>query len=242
MIYAIGDIHGQLEMLHTALELIEADGGPDAHIVFVGDYTDRGPNSKGVIDALIDGMNAGRNWTILRGNHDRMFCRYLADGTEHDERILSGKGWLHPALGGPTTLASYGVEVEGDNLLARAQAAVPPEHLAFLESRPLWFETEDKLFVHAGILPGKPITEQDEDDLIWIRDGFLDFEGQHDKLIVHGHTAMDEPTRYSNRVDLDSGAGYGRPLIPLVFEGTDCWMLTAEGRVEMHTQPIPKER
>ena len=239
MIYAIGDIHGQLEMLKNALALIEADGGPDANIVFVGDYTDRGPDSKGVIDLLIDGMDAGRNWTILRGNHDRMFCRYLADGTEHDERILSGKGWLHPALGGPTTLASYGVDADADNLLARAQAAVPPEHLAFLETRPLWFETEDKLFVHAGLVPGKAVEDQHEDDLIWIRQGFLDFEGTHPKLIVHGHTALDTPVRFANRVDIDGGAGYGRPLIPVVFEGTDCWMLTTEGRAEIPVQPIP---
>ncbi len=233
MIYAIGDIHGQLAELDRVLSLIEADGGADAHIVFLGDYTDRGPDSRGVLDRLINGVSQGRRWTVLRGNHDRMFCRYLTDGNEHDERIKSGKGWLTPSLGGPTTLASYGVNVEEGDILKRAQAAVPPEHLAFLESRSLWYETDNLLFVHAGIKPGVPMDEQDEDDLIWIREGFLDYEEPFDKLIVHGHTALEQPTHFGNRIDIDSGAGYGRPLTAAVFEGTDCFILTETGRVPL---------
>lgn len=233
MIYAIGDIHGQLVELDRVLSLIEADGGPDAHIVFLGDYTDRGPDSRGVLDRLINGVSQGRRWTVLRGNHDRMFCRYLTDGNEHDERIKSGKGWLNPSLGGPTTLASYGVNIEEGDILKRAQAAVPPEHLAFLESRSLWYETDDLLFVHAGIKPGVPMDEQDEDDLIWIREGFLDHEEPFEKLIVHGHTALEQPTHFGNRIDIDSGAGYGRPLTAAVFEGTDCFILTETGRVPL---------
>ena len=234
-IYAIGDIHGYIDQLDNALRLIDADGGPDAHIVFVGDYTDRGPDSKAVVQKLIDGHAAGRNWTILRGNHDRMFCRFVESGIEHDERIKSGKSWMHPALGGPTTLASYGVEgEEGDNTLpSRARAAVPAEHIEFLKSRPLWFETDELLFVHAGVKPGVAMDKQDEDDLIWIREGFLDYEGTHPKLIVHGHTALEEPTHFGNRIDIDTGAGYGRPLVPCVFEGTECYALTDKGRVHL---------
>ncbi|MBL4813166.1 MAG: metallophosphoesterase, partial [Rhodobacteraceae bacterium] len=110
MIYAIGDIHGQKTMLDHALALIHADGGQDARIVFLGDYTDRGPDSRLVVEALMEGFEQGRNWVAVRGNHDRMFSRYVRYNNEHDPRISSGKGWLHPALGGQTTLASYGVD------------------------------------------------------------------------------------------------------------------------------------
>ena len=242
MIYAIGDIHGQYDMLNEALMLVDSDGGSDAHIVFVGDYIDRGPDSKKVINTLIEGKKAGRNWTILRGNHDRMFCRFINDGVEHDDMILSGKGWLHPVIGGQVTLESYNVDINSDTLLNDARAAVPKDHIAFLMSRPLWFEKDDKIFVHAGIRPSIPITEQIEDDLIWIREDFLNYTGDHGKLIVHGHTAMPHPLRYSNRVNLDGGAGFGRPLQPVVFEGNNCWILTADGRQEMPLQPIPKEK
>ena len=234
MIYAIGDIHGQLDQLDNALALIEADGGADAPIVFVGDYTDRGPDSRGVLEKLIQGIHDDRNWTILRGNHDRMFCRFLTDGTVHDDRIKTpGLDWLHARLGGSDTLASYGVNLNASDLLAQAQAMVPPEHLAFLETRPLWYETDELLFVHAGIRPGVTMQKQTEDDLIWIREGFLDFEEPHEKLIVHGHTALDTPEHFGNRVDLDGGAGYGRALVPAVFEGRDCWTLTKQGRVPL---------
>ena len=110
-IYAIGDIHGQLAMLEDALRRIEADGGPDARIVFLGDYTDRGPNSRGVIERLAQGKAEARNWVFLMGNHDRMFSMFLADYPRNDDRLLVGYHWLHPRIGGIETLASYGIEV-----------------------------------------------------------------------------------------------------------------------------------
>lgn len=234
MIYAVGDIHGYTDQLDQALARIEKDGGADARIVFLGDYTDRGPDSCGVVARLLDGVNGDRNWTVLRGNHDRMFCRFVTDGTVHDKGIkTSGLDWLHPRLGGTDTLRSYGVDTEAADLLAQAQAKIPPEHLAFLETRPLYLETEDLIFVHAGIRPGVALKDQTEDDLIWIRDGFLDHQGSHEKLIIHGHTALDTPEHFGNRIDLDGGCGYGRELVPAVFEGSDCWLLTKEGRVPL---------
>ena len=112
MIYAIGDIHGQLGQLDEALRLIEQDGGRKAKVVFLGDYTDRGPDSRGVIERLIEGVKSGRDWTVLRGNHDRMFARFVRYGSATDTRVSSGNTWLHPTLGGTTTLASYGVFAE----------------------------------------------------------------------------------------------------------------------------------
>jgi len=258
MIYAIGDIHGQKDMLDGALALIEADGGPDAQIVFVGDYTDRGPDSKGVIETLINGQKAGRNWTCIKGNHDQMFSHWVRDGNEHDAHIKSGKSWLHPALGGPTTLASYGIAegndpvfdrkdgvdhlntfFAGDKALTKAelldlsQTSVPQDHLDFLDALPLYHETDDLLFVHAGIKPGVAMPDQDPQDLIWIRGGWLDDTRDHGKLVVHGHTALDTPKHEGNRVNIDGGAGYGRPLVPVVFEGRDAWNLTPDGRVPL---------
>jgi serine/threonine protein phosphatase 1 len=236
-IYAIGDIHGQIDFLEAALDLIAADGGAEAETVFLGDLVDRGPDSRGVIERLMQAQAGGRNWHVLKGNHDRMFHRFVTEAVEHDDRILSGLGWLNPRLGGPETLASYGVDagacgsVEG--LSEAAQAAVPQAHVDYLEALPLHAERGDLLFVHAGIAPGVPLAEQDEDDLIWIREPFLKYSGRHPWLVVHGHTALEMPFHFGNRVDLDGGAGYGRPIYPAVFEGTDCWLLTEGGRIPL---------
>lgn len=236
-IYAIGDIHGQLDYLDAALDLVAADGGHDAEIVFLGDLVDRGPNSRGVIQRLMDGQAAGRNWRVIKGNHDRMFARFVSEAEEHDERILSGIGWLNPRLGGSATLASYGVDIVSDTssfrLFTEAQSAVPQAHLDYVVNLPLFLEHGELLFVHAGIAPGLPLQEQTEDDMVWIRDPFLKYMAPHPWLVVHGHTALDFPCHFGNRVDLDGGAGYGRPIVPAVFEGTDCWLLSRGGRVRL---------
>ncbi len=259
MIYAIGDIHGQKAMLDQALALIKADGGEDAPIVFLGDYTDRGPDSKGVLETLIAGRDAGRPWQFIKGNHDRFFSHFVQFGHEHDPRVKSGISWINPRLGGVTTLASYGILSQGDpgfetradgreylvqyqqngkavapqDIQAQALAAVPRAHLDFLDSLPLSIETDDHLFVHAGIKPGVALSDQDPEDLLWIREGWLTDTRDHGKLVVHGHTALESPQHYGNRVNLDGGAGYGRPLTPAVFEGRDCWLLTPTGRQKL---------
>ncbi len=107
--FAIGDIHGQKAMLDHALKLIAADGGTAAPLVFLGDYTDRGPDSRGTIDTLIAGRDAGLDWHFIKGNHDRMFQRFVDSGDCHDVAIKSGLSWLNGRLGGDTTLASYGI-------------------------------------------------------------------------------------------------------------------------------------
>ncbi|MDX2483629.1 MAG: metallophosphoesterase family protein [Pseudodonghicola sp.] len=236
-IYAVGDIHGHLDQLDRALDLIAADGGPGAQIVFLGDLVDRGPDSRGVIERLMQGQAAGRPWQVLRGNHDDMFRRVLSEGAVHNARIKSGLLWPHPRIGGLATLVSYGVAVEegvaAADLCAAARAAVPAEHLAFLDALPRRIEREELLFVHAGIRPGVPLKAQDAEDLIWIRDPFLTDPRPHPWLVVHGHTALEYPQHFSNRVDLDGGGGYGRPVHPAVFEGRDCWLLTDKGRVPL---------
>lgn len=233
-IYAIGDVHGQLEALDRALELIARDGGDAAEVVILGDLVDRGPDSRGVIDRLIQGEAAGRNWHVLRGNHDRLFLNFLQLGETRDANIRSNLTWANRRLGGAETLRSYGVTGLTDDpdpeVIAAARTAVPTAHVDFLESCPLFVESGELLFVHAGIYPDLRLDLQVEDDLIWIREPFLSHRAAHPWLIVHGHTALDAPQHFGNRIDLDGGAGYGRPLHPAVFEGRECWLLTDRGR------------
>jgi len=239
--YAIGDIHGQLDMLRRAHDRIAADraacGDSDAPVVHLGDFNDRGPDTAGVIQALMDGIADGLPWWVLKGNHDRMFAGFMGDHSHQDPKLWHELTWLHPRLGGVETLASYGVEGASHRPILdvhlEAADAVPDAHIEFLNSLPLYHETEELIFVHAGIRPGVPMNRQTEHDLVWIRDGFLEDDTDHGKLVVHGHTALEQPTHFGNRIDLDSGAGYFRPLTAVVFEGRDCWILTERGRVPL---------
>lgn len=233
-IYAIPDIHGQDALLEDALDRIARDGGKDARIIFLGDLVDRGPNSRAVIDRLMMGQAQGRPWTVLRGNHDQMFVDFLDSGVIQSPHIRSGLSWLHHRLGGAATLASYGLDVSEDvTEWEAARRAVPQAHRDWLTALPLWKEAGELLFVHAGIRPGLSLRAQDPSDLMWIRDGFLDHEAPHPWLVVHGHTALEMPTHFGNRIDLDGGAAYGRPLWPAVFEGRDAWLLTETGRISL---------
>lgn len=233
-IYAIGDIHGELDMLHNAIAKIEEDGGSCARVVFLGDYIDRGPHSREVIEFLIDGLAIGKNWLCLLGNHDRMFTMFMEDYPRTDVRFTVGYHWLHDRLGGRETLASYGVTVDDKDIILsihnRARVAVPSAHIEFLQSLQYSHQEGDLLFVHAGIRPGVPFDQQNQDDLIWIRKEFLEDTRQHPWLVVHGHTPVQVARHFGNRVNLDTGAGYGKSLTTAVFEGTDCWVLTDTGR------------
>lgn len=221
-IYAIPDIHGYKDQLDRVLGLIEADGGAGARIVFLGDLVDRGPDACGVIDTLVDGLDAGRDWIVLRGNHDQLFLDFLTDEEE--------TAWLGENMGGRATLASYGVD---NPTRHAARRAVPRSHRAFLAGLRHSFETDDLFFCHAGIRPGVPLADQDPHDLMWIREPFLSDRRDHGKLIVHGHTPEDQPAHYGNRVDLDGGAGWGRALHVAVFEGREASLLTETGRVPL---------
>lgn len=241
-IYAIGDIHGQIGMLDAALARIEADGGDTGpggadEVIFLGDLVDRGPAARQVLERLIAGRAEGRRWSVIRGNHDTMFLRFLRNGELNDPAIKSGNGWTHYTLGGCATLESYGVDTAMErpieDLLRQAQALVPAEHRAFLEGLPLYLRRPGLLFVHAGIRPGVALEDQAEQDLIWIRDDFYAEEGPLPWLVVHGHTIVSSPTHFGNRIDIDTGAGANptpRYLSVAAFEGTDCFIVTDEGR------------
>ncbi|WP_438990710.1 metallophosphoesterase [Lentibacter sp.] len=234
-IYAIGDIHGQHELLLDALTLIELDGGQDARVISLGDLVDRGPDSRAVIETLMSGVAEGRNWTVLMGNHDRLFEQFLRTGVTTHPKMRSSYTWLSPELGGRDTLASYGVDCGLPEAALRAAAleAVPEAHRAFLAGLPLYLEAGECLFVHAGLQPRLPMAWQTEDDLIWIRDAFLTHEDPFERLVVHGHTAVAAPEHRGNRVNIDSGAGFGRALTVVAIEGADVFVLEEDGRTPL---------
>ncbi|SMP06909.1 metallophosphoesterase [Shimia sagamensis] len=240
-IYAIGDIHGYLDKLEEVMDQIVADGGPDAEVVFLGDLVDRGPDSKGVIDFVLNGLKQGRNWTVLNGNHDRMFRYFMEPSPRVDMRLRPDLYWLHERLGGRETLASYGLhfgaEARLSEIHAAARATVPAEHVAFLTKLPYTEQSKGLLFVHAGIVPEVPLADQSNDDLCWIRDDFLSYLQPHPWLVVHGHTPVEHASHHGNRVNLDTGAGYGRPVSAAVFEDGRVWSLQPEGRQELLPNP-----
>ena len=224
IIYAIGDVHGRLDLLERLLEQIEADerpGGANYGVVFLGDYVDRGPNSRGVLDRLSALRRERPNDVVtLKGNHEEMLLNFLSEPSV-------GSTWsVH---GGRETLLSYGIQaprmrddVEGwtkaRDLLVRAM----PEHqVDFLTSLELYFDVGDYLFVHAGVRPGVPVAEQQARDLLWIRRPFLDVDQPIDKVVVHGHSANTAPKLAPGRIGIDTGAYATGVLTALRLHGVD---------------------
>ncbi len=220
-VYAIGDIHGRLDLLDELLALIEADreaaGAVRPVLIFLGDYVDRGPASAGVIARLLGPPPADFDVVHLLGNHEAMMLRFLEDES-------AGLGWM--GNGGVETLASYGIAVEGGvyrrEELAKLRDALrerlPDSHLEFLQNLQLTHREGDYLFVHAGIRPGIPMAEQAEDDLIWIREEFLDSRDDHGHVVVHGHSIRPEVEMRANRIGIDTGAFRSGTLTCLVLQ------------------------
>lgn len=239
--YAIGDIHGHLDLLLAAHGWIADDIAQHgaAPIVHIGDLIDRGPDSHGVIDYLSKGITAGQDWVVLKGNHDRMFSMFLDNPHVQDPCLRAELSYLHYKIGGGATLGSYGVKNAADRPIvpvhAEAVAAVPTAHRDFLAALPTSLHRGTTFFCHAGIRPAVPLRLQAEDDLVWIRAGFLEDPRDHPALIVHGHTAIDTPTHYGNRLNIDSSAAYGGPVSAVVIEGSEVFNLTATGRHRLST-------
>lgn len=233
MILVVPDTHGQKAQLDRVLALADAHFGEGAKIVFLGDLVDRGPDSAGVIQTLIHGIAAGRDWTVIRGNHDQLFIDYIDGG---DPETPGGLSWLHERMGGRETLASYGVEEVVGRDRAEIVSHIPAEHVSFLKGLPYTHETEDLLFVHAGIKPGLPMSEQDPFEMMWIRGEFLNDTRDHGRLIIHGHTPVDAPEHWGNRVNLDAGAGYGHDLAIAVIRGREVSLLSGAGETPLLPQ------
>ena len=197
-LFAIGDIHGCLDKLKMLLGLIDVDWTRDT-VVFMGDYIDRGPDPKGVVETVLDLRRNRERVVCLMGNHERMFLNWL-DGRE-EQLFLSN--------GGRDTLRSYGIPAGAKDRAAR----VPPEHLDFFRTLLPFYETETHLFVHAGVRPGIPLDLQDPFDLIWIRHEFYWADHGLKKTVVFGHSPfMGEPLVGEKRIGIDTGAVYGGKL------------------------------
>lgn len=220
-IYAVGDIHGRLDLLSEMLGLIVNDSndaqGLDKHLLFLGDYVDRGMESREVLDILISDQPFGFEKSFLKGNHEDAMIQFL-DGDN------DGSMWLQ--FGGIATMASYGIYMNDDGsreerlMEAREQLRdrLPEDHLTFLRLLELSISFGDYFFVHAGIRPGVALDAQTPQDLMWIRDRFLNSKNDHGKIIVHGHTISESPVVRSNRIGIDTGAYASGRLTCLVLE------------------------
>lgn len=223
LVYAVGDVHGYVRQLDDLLAAIEQDAARSAPaerplIVFIGDYVDRGPDSRGVIDRIL-ALEADRRFEVvcLLGNHEDALLRFLVD-----------PGYAPSWIGnwGRTTLEAYGVApplLPNDSgceaVQAQFRSAFPAEHRAFLGRLKVSLTVGDYLFVHAGVRPGVALDAQAERDLIWIRYDFLESDADFGKVVVHGHTPSERPERRINRINVDTGVYFSGVLTAVRLEG-----------------------
>jgi serine/threonine protein phosphatase 1 len=221
-VYAVGDIHGRVDLLSEMHRLVLEDAshltpGTEKLVVYVGDYVDRGMESRQVVDLLLDRPLPGFSPIYLLGNHDAWLLSFLVDAQ-------IGPTWLR--YGGDATLHSYGVAVAlqrddariYDKMQTDLRARVPRRHVNFLQNLELNYESGDFLFVHAGVRPTLPLDRQVAEDLLWIREPFLSWRRDLDKVVVHGHTVGADPIVRNNRIGIDTGACWTGCLTCLVLE------------------------
>jgi len=195
-ILAIGDIHGCLDKLISLMDIIDINHQKDT-LVFVGDYIDRGPQSKEVVDYLIDLAGRKDRVIFLKGNHEQMLEFYL-NGSDRLSFLANG---------GYATLSSY-----SKDLSSVGSSPIPSAHLDFFNDLLLCYETEQYIFVHAGLKSNIPLEKQDEWDMLWIRDEFIYSDFDFGKRVIFGHTPFQEPLVFDNKIGIDTGAVYGNKL------------------------------
>jgi serine/threonine protein phosphatase 1 len=238
LVYAVGDVHGRLDVLGPLLHDIAQDtvaSKPDEPplLIFLGDYVDRGADSKGVVDLVLE-MKAWARFEVraLKGNHEEALLQFLVEPT-------FGQTWLDH--GGAATLASYGVQPPAQRTDPEAWAktrdafalALPAAHRAFYETLELMITVGDYAFVHAGVRPGVPLAQQAERDLLWIRQEFLAERGRFEKIIVHGHTPMETPQLTPVRLGVDTGAYATGVLTAVRLEGETQRVMQAKAKRPM---------
>ena len=231
-VFAFGDVHGRADLLRELQHLIgddlSADPPDQAVIIGLGDYIDRGPDSRGTLDVLVS-LQRNHETRFLKGNHEALFLSFLEDPA----RV--GRVWLD--MGGWETLMSYGIDCSpnvtsaGELAAIRADLAemMPPEHLAILSNLPKSTAIGDYFFVHAGARPGVPLSESRERDALWIRDGFADRDAPFEKIVVHGHSPVTHPFVGKHRINLDTGAYATGKLTCLVLQGSERRFLEVTG-------------
>jgi serine/threonine protein phosphatase 1 len=236
-VYAVGDIHGRADLLIRLLEQLRADvagGGFEGRpiLIFLGDYIDRGFQSKDVINVLLGDTLSPFETYFLKGNHEAAMLQFLGD---------PGIGPRWAEYGGAETLVSYGVQPPRarTNIEEWAQAsdelhkALPMEHLHFLQNLDLSVRIGDYVFVHAGVRPGVPLDQQTEQDLLWIREEFLGDRRLLEAVVVHGHTPVPQPYQDGRRIGIDTGAYLSGALTAARFEHDMVEFITTGARVEL---------
>ena len=201
--YIIGDIHGCSKTLTELLKIMEPIH-PDDTIIFIGDYIDRGPDSKGVVDIVLDLRKRHNRVITLMGNHEFMFINAL--------KGIDIEGFLR--IGGEETFKSYGIPVDTFQDLHKK---IPQEHLIFFQELLLYWEDQEHIYVHAGLKPGMHLTQQSMDWLLWARDEFIDLNYDFGKKVIYGHTPFDKPKIDDNKIGVDTGAVYDGYLTCLVL-------------------------
>ena len=243
MIYAIGDIHGELPLLEELLGEIRWDAhrqsDDDHKIIFIGDYVDRGLHSREVIDLVMGGID-GFETICLRGNHEQMFLDFLEEPTLERADSLN-----KDFVGGKETLQSYGIELEElladlrqEQDISEALSAVPQDHISWMSTLPHWHFEPGYMFVHAGIRPGIHLEAQMERDALWIRGDFTESELDHGAVIVHGHTTSRDPEFRPNRINVDTGACLFGTLTAVALETFAPRFLQVKGE---RTAPFPSK-
>lgn len=224
VVYAVGDIHGRADLLRRLLGDIadDARGRPAVRrvLVFLGDYVDRGAQSRQAIDILLGEVPPGFEARFLKGNHEQLMLGALDDAAAMPHWLMNG---------GDATLASYGIEdaTQGsEQLRARFAAALPAAHQAFLGALELYVAFGDYLFVHAGLRPGVPLERQNAHDLLWIREDFLNADADFGVVVVHGHTPLERPVVRANRIGIDTLAWASGRLTAVALEGAARRFLT----------------
>jgi len=197
-IFAVGDIHGCYDKLAAMMKILPWRKEEGDLLLFIGDYIDRGPKSREVVDFLVRLRQQGGEFVFLKGNHEKMLLDYY---------IQQKDQMLYVANGGAETIASY---VEGG--IGRKAFVLPEEHLEFFLSLALYHETEDYIFVHAGLKDGVPLNEQSEEELLWIREEFIYSAYDWNKRVIFGHTALEIPFVTPGKIGIDTGAVYGNKL------------------------------
>jgi serine/threonine protein phosphatase 1 len=228
-VYAVGDIHGRSDLLEPLLERIWADAPQAANtLVFLGDYIDRGPSSKQVIDRVAQLERPGWDIIKLRGNHEQIMLEYLQNADVY-------QAWR--TFGGAETLLSYGVKPPvfsdaGEIRRAHAEflAALPRSHLGFLNGLETSYIVGDYFFVHAGVRPGLALERQMPEDMLWIRDEFLSSDIRFGKVVVHGHSPSEKPIIRPNRIGIDTGAYATGALTAVKFVADRCTFLCSNDK------------
>lgn len=224
VIYAIGDIHGRLDLLAAIHDRIAADARQRSArrkvVVYLGDYVSRGDDCRGVVDRVREWLPAGFERVTLKGNHEDLLLRFLGGDLD------MGRHWFD--YGGLEALAHYGIAIPDRQarddasvalLRDRFAAELPRAHLDFFQSLPISYRAGDYYFVHGGVRPGVPLAEQSDHDRMWIRKAFLDSDADHGAVVVHGHSISEQPVIRPNRIGIDTGAYRSGVLTCLLVEG-----------------------